>query len=622
MCGIIGVVSSAGPVSQEWLRLGRDTLSHRGPDDLGEWWSADGRVGLAHRRLSIVDPTTAGHQPMLSHSGELAIVFNGEIYNFQELRERLTLKGHVFRSRSDTEVILAAYKEWGTACVDRLNGMFAFAIYDHPQRSLFLARDRAGEKPLFYTVIGSELRFASELKGLLADSDLPRQVNPYALDCFLGLGYVPGALCILRGISKLPPAHALTYEIRSGFCRTWKYWHLPETPTHVTASDEALASELEHLLSDSVRRQLVADVPVGILLSGGIDSSLVTALASRHISRVRTFTVCFPGHGELDETEHARFIARHFDTLHTELEANWSSVDILPRLAHQLDEPMIDSSLIPTYMVSRVIRQHCTVALGGDGGDELFAGYPHYDRLMWMAKNLGWLPLTIRRTISVAAEQMLPIGFRGRNWLGALGADLRSTAELPMLSKHFDRRTRGLLVKSLPDPIGTAEELWALLIPRERDLLQRATRMDFQNYLPEDILVKVDRASMLSSLEVRAPMLDTSVIEFAFGKVPSRLKATSSARKILLRRLASRILPPGFDLKRKQGFSIPLSNWLQSPAWQALVNDTLLSGSSPFFDRDIVRHLLSSLRRSRKNSERLFGLLMFELWRQTYRVSL
>jgi asparagine synthase (glutamine-hydrolysing) len=622
MCGIVGIASIKSPVSQRaWLIAGRDAMAHRGPDDAGEWWSDDGRVGLAHRRLSIIDLSPAGHQPMHDATGALSIVFNGEIYNFAELREQLVGMGHVFRSHSDTEVILAAYREWGAECLSRLNGMFAFALYDARQQIAFLARDRAGEKPLFYHHSGGALRFASELKGLLADTTLPRRIEPEALDCYLAMGYVPGDRCILQGFNKLPPAHALLFDLQTGTTKIWRYWDLTELGPSVQLGpfdEAALLDELEALLEDAVRRQLVADVPVGVLLSGGVDSSLITAMAVRASSQVRTFTIGFPGHGKLDETEHARLIARHFGTRHTELMAEPATADLLPRLARQFDEPMVDSSMIPTFLVSQLVRQHCTVALGGDGGDELFGGYGHYSRLLWMQKRLGLLPRPLRRGVSLAAERMFPVGLKGRNWLQGLGVDLHNG--LPLIASYFDADTRRRLMSAQVGWRAMAEEVVQGGVPVQPDLLQRATRMDFQNYLAEDILVKVDRASMLNSLEVRAPLLDYRLIEFAFGRVPSHLKATVHDKKILLKRLTARVLPPEFDRQRKQGFSIPLAEWLKGGAFRELFDDVLRDPQCSF-DAGTVASLLRGQDRGRSNGERLFALALFELWRRDYGVT-
>jgi asparagine synthase (glutamine-hydrolysing) len=620
MCGIAGTAAPVAIAQRDWLATGIAEMAHRGPDDSGIWWSDDGRVGLAHRRLAIVDLSPAGHQPMLDEARGLAITYNGEIYNFRELRAELEQKGYGFRSSSDTEVLLAAYDAWGTDCLARINGMFAFALHDARRGSLFLARDRAGEKPLFYHQQQGQLRFASELKALLADPSLPRSVEPVALDCYLGLGHVPGDRCILAGYCKLPPAHAMSFDLASGEARIWRYWQLPDFTGDTSAADEAtLADELEALLGDAIGRQLVADVPVGILLSGGVDSSLITALAVRGNARVKTFTVSFPGHGALDEAAHARLIAEHFGTDHTELVAEPVGADLLPTLAHQFDEPLTDSSLIPTYLVSRLVRQHCTVALGGDGGDELFGGYGNYSRLLRMQARSGRVPRPLRQLVAASAERTMPVGVKGRGWLQGLDADLGSS--LPLARHYFDRTTRQRLLAGQAgwQPVG--EDLQQQRIPRETDIVQRATRMDFSDYLPEDILVKVDRASMLNSVEMRAPMLDHRVIEFAFGRVPSSLKATTSDKKILLKRLAQRLLPPAFDRQRKQGFSIPMGEWLQSGPFRALFHDVLLSGDGSF-DRRTVQGLLGGQDRGRSNGERLFGLVMFELWRRDYGVTL
>ncbi|PNK03838.1 asparagine synthase (glutamine-hydrolyzing), partial [Cylindrospermopsis raciborskii S07] len=505
MCGIVGLASTTPQTDRAWLSIACDTLTHRGPDDAGEWWSDDDHVGLAHRRLSILDLSPLGHQPMHLPQQGLSIVFNGEIYNFADLRHELESFGYSFRSHSDTEVLLAAYAQWGGDCLNRLNGMFAFALYDGPNQRLFLARDRAGEKPLFYRFSGGTLQFASELKSLLANPANPRQINPHALDCYLSMGFVPGSLCILQGYNKLPPAHALTFNFGTGNINIWKYWQLPEAPRQ-QVDETQLVDELENLLENAVARYMVADVPIGVLLSGGVDSSLITAMAVRNSAHVRTFSISFPGHGKLDETPHARLIANYFGTDHTELVAEPASADLIPNLVRQFDEPMVDSSMIPTFLVSRLVRQYCTVALGGDGGDELFGGYSHYSRILWMQRNLGYIPNWLRKAVAQIAEYSLPVGFKGRNYLQGLSVNFQD--RIPLLASSFDPLTRRRLMRSYPNYSTVAETIFGDRIPNETDLLQRATRMDFNNYLAEDILVKVDRASMLNSLEVRAPFLD------------------------------------------------------------------------------------------------------------------
>ena len=622
MCGLVGVASRRAQTSREWLAAGNREIQHRGPDDSGEWWSAHQKVGLAHRRLSIIDLSPAGHQPMLDATGALTIVFNGEIYNYRELQAELHQLGYAFKSSGDTEVIMAAYQAWGLECLTRFNGMFAFALFDAAKQRVFLARDRAGEKPLFYHCTAETLHFASELKALFANTALPRQINPEALDVYLGMGYVAGAQCLLDGYQKLPPAHALTFDLETGLRNVWRYWQPPQyslTTDSAHLSDADLLIELEVLLEAAVRRQMVADVPVGVLLSGGVDSSLITAMALRATSKVKTFTVGFPGHGALDERQHARLIAGHFGTEHVELEAPTVSADILTRLARQFDEPIVDSSMIPTYLVSQLVRQHCTVALGGDGGDELFGGYGHYNRLLWMQQRLGKIPLKLRKLLALSAETLLPVGFKGRNWLQGLGVDL--DRGVPLIASYFDRSARRQLLPKINFSSTTNPDSFESNNALSLDLLQRATRNDFQNYLAEDILVKVDRASMLNSLEIRAPFLDVSLIEFAYGKVPSRLKATALDKKILLKRLTAKVLPPQFDQQRKQGFSIPLASWLKQGEFRDLFHSVLLDDSC-VFDRKAIGQLLKGQDQGRNNSERLFALVLFELWRTQYQISL
>jgi len=557
-------------------------------------------------------------------TGAVTIVFNGEIYNFRDLKIELQSLGHAFRTSSDTEVILAAYRQWGIDCLPKLNGMFALALYDSSRRTVFLARDRAGEKPLFYSLASGQLRFASELKGLLVDPAVSRRIDPEALDLYLTIGYVPAERCMVRGVNKLPPAHALTFDLASGKSRVWRFWQLPE-PSSLAGNplpqDGALLDELEGLLEDAVRRQLEADVPVGVLLSGGVDSSLITAMAVRASRQVKTFTVGFPEFGRYDESPHARLIANHFGTQHIQLEADHVEPQLLAKLARQYDEPMVDSSMIPTFLLSRVVRQHCTVALGGDGGDELFGGYAHYNRLLWTRDKFRHLPRPVGRAIACGAQALLPTGYRGRNWLQTLRFDLES--DLPLIATFFDpserRRLVGRQFGTAWQPI--AEGVWRSRMPQVSDLAERVSRMEFGTYMPEDILVKIDRASMLNSLELRAPLLDFRIIEFAFGRVPARLKTTADSRKILLKRLAGRVLPPEFDKQRKQGFSIPLGDWLRNGPWREYVRSILFDPGS-LFDRGQVNRLLQGQDRGRSNSERLFGLTLFELWRREYQMTL
>jgi asparagine synthase (glutamine-hydrolysing) len=601
----------------------RDSMVHRGPDAEGAWWSPDGHVGLAHRRLAIIDLSDAGRQPMVGPSGHTWLTFNGEIYNYQELRRQLEREGVRFRTRTDTEVILAAYETWGMARTLRsLNGMFAFALYDEAGQGIYLARDRAGEKPLFYRHHRDRLVFASELKALFADPSVPREVDPEALDHYLAYGYVPGGLCLVRGVRKLPPAHSLWFDLRSGRLTLDKYWS-PPRPQATDATLDELTGRMEQLLTDAVRRQLHADVPVGILLSGGLDSSLVTAIAARVSSRpVRTFNVSFRGHGTHDESPHARLVASHFGTEHTELVGEPASVDLLPMLARQYDEPIGDSSMVPTYMVSRAIRREATVALGGDGADELFGGYPHYNALRRTARLHGRVPGLVRRLVGAAASAVMPRGARGRTVLSTFGGDTADA--ICHVNMFFDAGWRAALLRPLAGSAHSwtphAEHFRRELCDPSADVIAQSMQLDFSTFLPDDVLVKVDRASMLTSLEVRAPFLDAEILDFAFGTVPLSAKATEVERKIILRRLAARVLPPAFDAVRKQGFVLPLDGWAKG-AWGTFITEVVRDSGSGWLDPKAVGAVIDGQQRGYSNGNRLFALAMLELWRREYRIS-
>jgi asparagine synthase (glutamine-hydrolysing) len=626
MCGIVGFAGVDRTLPFDLLLRMRDTLRHRGPDADGAWRSSDGRVALGHRRLAIIDLSPAGRQPMTDRSGRLQIVFNGEIYNYQEVRAELEKRGRTFRTASDTEVILEAYLEWDVNCLEHLNGMFALALYDTLTERLLLARDRAGEKPLFVREHNRTLAFASELKALFADPSCPRVLDPEALDFFLAFGYVPGTRSLIKGIRKLAPGHAMTFDLRSGATRTWPYWTLPRPSAETTSrpeSEEDLLGELDRLLSDSVRLRLIADVPVGIMLSGGIDSSLIAAMATRVSSRrIKTFTISFPGHGVFDESPYARLVADYLGTEHVELAADPATVDLMEDLARQYDEPIADASMVPTFLVSRLIRREATVALGGDGGDELFGGYFQHTWVQQQARIADWIPSPVRRAVNSLVSAAAPIGMKGRNYLLALTAP--RPYNLAQFNVFFDCAARARLIApfarlSCAPPVPEAYKV--ALCSGRHTLLQQATALDFSTYLPDDILVKVDRASMLCSLEVRAPFLDHRLIELAFARVPDHLRATASSRKVLLRRLGQRLLPPTLDLTRKQGFAPPMQQWFRGN-WGTFAENVLMSAQPGLFDRRVVEQLFAGQRRGFSNAHRLFALTMIELWRREYRIDL
>jgi len=487
-----------------------------------------------------------------------------------------------------------------------------------------MARDRAGEKPLYYWQHAQGVSFASELKALIADPALPRRLHLPALNAFRALGYVPREMCILEGVRKLPPAHALIYDMQKGSLRTWRYWSLPKAyQGEQTRDDEGLVEELADLLQESVRLRLIADVPVGILLSGGIDSSLVTAMAARSSPQpVRTFTITFPGHGVYDEGPYARQVAEYFGTNHHELVAEPATVDLLPQLAQNYDEPLADSSLVPTYLVSRLTRQYVTVALSGDGGDELFGGYLHYSSGLRMRRWLAYAPRPVRAAMAQSAQRWLPIGFKGRNFLSSLGGDLGE--RIVTAGALFDIKARQLLLTKpvreiLHNQFPLPEDYKCQIWRQETGPVEQMTRLDFLTHLPDDILVKVDRASMAVSLEVRSPWLDQRIIEFAFGRVPAHLKATANTRKVLLRRLAQRLLPAHLDLSRKQGFSLPLASWFRAD-WGKFCADVLRQSDRQLFEPKMIDELLTGQHRGFSNTARIFALVMFELWRRQYKV--
>jgi asparagine synthase (glutamine-hydrolysing) len=613
MCGIYGLIQRDGGVDATRLDRQRDLLTHRGPNDAGSWLSPDGRVGLAHRRLSILDLTTAGHQPMASQDGRFTIVFNGEIYNYREIRAELEKTGRVFNTGSDTEVLLDAYRVWGEACLARLNGMFAFAIHDAGNSStpptLFLARDRAGKKPLYYAFDGRQLEFASELKAISHRGELSLD----ALNFYLALGYVPHDHCIVAGVKKLPPAHAARLDLSTFEIRVHRYWSLPANRPEPGVDGESLADEAGKLIEDATRLRLEADVPVGVLLSGGLDSSLVVAAAA-HVSAkpVRTFTVTLPG-SSLDEAVHARQVARYFGTEHHELALENTGLDALDDIAPFIDEPIADSSLIPTFLVSRLTRQHVTVALGGDGGDELFGGYNDYAASLADQHRLGWLPRSALELAAHAAS-CLPAGVRGRNRIASLrGGPLQ---QMIWGRPYFDIALRQRILSrdalaALGSELDAPERFLVGLSETGSDAVDRMTRTHFGSILPDDFLVKVDRMSMAVSLEMRAPLLDYRLVEFAFGRIPSEWKVKGGETRRVQKILASRWLPPELDVQRKQGFSIPFEAWLRAAGDKGLSG--CFSHLPECIDRGELQRLIKGLERGRSNGARLFALMLLSI---------
>ncbi len=620
MCGIVGVASFLDINKRNWIQKAIKTLAHRGPDFTGEWWSKDNKVGFAHSRLSIIDLSLSANQPMHIINRGLSIVYNGEIYNYKNLRKKLEKLGHKFKTKSDTEVILLSYVQWGVDCINYFNGMFAFSIYDSSQKKLFIARDRAGQKPIFYHYENDTIYFSSELKALFENNSLKKKIDLESLDCYLAMGFVPRDRSILLNFKKLPPAHALVFDIKAKKLNIWNYWKIPQFENiSENFNQNLLVDKLDNMMNESVKKHLVADVDVGVLLSGGLDSSLITAYASNNFEKLKTFNVSFPGFSKFDESENAKLVASHFQTDHTELivDKNTKISDLLIKLSFQYDEPIVDSSIFPTYLISNLISKYCKVALGGDGGDELFGGYDHYHHLMKRKIFLQYFPTSIIKKLSILSK-VLPIGMKGHNFFESMRFDLNNS--VPYTVSIFSQHIRQKLLNKFENYKSVAEEIYQENLIVNKDLIQRATRMDFESYLPEDILVKVDRASMLNSLEIRSPMLDCNIIDFAFRSIPSVFKVSANEKKIILKKLASKVLPNNFNKHRKQGFSIPLDYWLKKGELRDLFWDTLTSENCAF-DKKSILNILKGQDQGRSNSERLLSLVQFELWKKNHKIS-
>lgn len=619
MCGILGIVDNK-LLDGASLRMMRDTMKHRGPDDAGIWINETGTVGLAHRRLSIIDLSEAGRQPMSDASETIWITYNGEIYNFLSIRNELIDKGYRFRSNADSEVIIYAYKEWGHKCIEKFNGMFAFGLYDENLQALFLARDRLGKKPLYYHLDPSKGRFAfaSEIKALLRAPFISKEVDIRALNYYLTVGCVPYDLSIFKSVKKLMPAGAMLYDCNTGEVKLWNYWDIPKQEnTNMPEND--LLDELETLIEDAVNLRMISDVPLGAFLSGGIDSSLVVAMMSRVSDKpVKTFSIGFEKNA-FNELPYAKIIADHFGTDHHEMIVKPEAFTILPDLVRQFDEPFADSSMIPTYYVSKATREHVTVALSGDGGDEMFGGYERY---AWAAldRYMSIFPRVLRSGVSSAAEY-LPENIKGKRMMLRLKDDPYDAFIDRLCNIHFMKRLRGALLNDevaavLGDGIYEPENvLRSLMIQRADDVITNLTFGDVKMYLPDDIMVKVDRTSMLVSLETRAPFLDYRIAEFSFRNIPGKFKVKGLTTKYLLKSLARKVLPENLKIDRKWGFVLPIADWFRGPL-SSQIREILLGGRCIYFKRDNIGKLLDEHSRGINRSGQLFTLLVFFLWQQ------
>jgi asparagine synthase (glutamine-hydrolysing) len=622
MCGIAGIVAVEGRDLECQVRPLIDAQCHRGPDDWGVWSDPD--CVLGHRRLAIIDLSEAGRNPLSNEDGTVWITFNGEIYNFQALRRDLEALGHRFRTRTDTEAIVHAYEQWGPDCVRRLRGMFAFGIWDQQRRRLFLARDRVGKKPLFYTQQNGRFLFASELQGLLADPQVPREVNLAAVDAYLTLGYVPAPDTGFRAVRKLPPAHWLSLDLdgRAPAPRVECYWTLEYTPKLACAESEA-GEAVREKLAEAVRLRMISDVPLGAFLSGGIDSSIVVGLmAASSEQPVKTFSIGFE-EAAFNELEHARRVAERWATDHHEMVVRPDALEILPRLVRHYGEPYADSSAVPTFYVSKITRQGVTVALNGDGGDESFAGYERYlgNRIAERVRRLPGsgqaaallsrsLPDSLdpksplrraRRFLAVACQ---PMAKRYGRWLGFFTEEekhsLYGDALMPVLADGA--------------PARWMEELFhaaAGLDPADASM-----SVDIRSYLPYDLLVKVDITSMANSLEARSPFLDHEVMELA-ARLPASLKLRGRQSKYILKKTFADLLPVENVQRRKMGFGVPIGRWFRGPM-RELLCDALLSDQARrrgYFQPAEVNRLVSDHLEGRADHAfALWNLLMLELW--------
>ncbi len=627
MCGICGIVYTdperrADPGLLE--RMAR-VQNHRGPDDQGIW--CQGNVGLGHVRLSIIDLSPLGHQPMTNEDQSVWVTFNGEIYNFLELREELRQKGHQFRSRTDTEVLVHLWEEEGVRCVERLRGMFAFAVWDDREKTLFLARDRMGKKPLFYAMLPDRFLFSSEIKGILQDQDIKPEPDLKALHYYLTYQSVPSPYSAFQGIVKLPPAHCLLVKEGKGEPRRyWKLSYRDKLTVNGARGEAALQEEIIDRLREAVRIRLISDVPLGAFLSGGIDSSLVVALMAGICNHpVKTFSISF-AQEEYNEAHYARLVANRYQTDHHEFKVTPDARAIFPELVWHYNEPFADPSAIPTYYVSKLARQHVTVVLNGDGGDENFAGYPRYALNGQHDREGGLLPFL-------------------RHWLGDLYAwqDFvrlqrlwKDPAALRAFSPrlfayywritHFHELHQAKLYSEHMKAATAAYPAFQLMLGKYRasdakDFLDALLNLDLELYLPDTLMVKVDIASMAHSLEARAPMLDHHFLEFA-ARIPANLKLRNGTEsKYIFKKAAEAFLPREVIYRPKMGFGVPTDHWFRHEL-KDLVSDTLLSPRAVgrgYFRRDFLEKLLTEHQSGERNWQYLiWNLLMLELWHQMF----
>ena len=614
MCGIAGFINVLRKSNDAEQLIDRmcKVIRHRGPDDQGVW-VGDG-VALGMRRLAIID-LAGGHQPIFNEDQSILVVFNGEIYNYRELQKELVERGHHFRTKSDTETIVHAYEEYGDDCVKHLRGMFTFAIWDRKRQRLLAARDRFGKKPLNYYWDGQRLIFGSEIKSIL-EAGIPREINPIALDEYLVYCYVPAPNTLFKDVMKLPAAHILIYE--AGQINTKCYWELSFTPT--CQDDEATAIERTRaLLKEAVQIRLMSEVPLGAFLSGGVDSSIVVGLMSSMMSQpVKTFSIGF-AEEDFSELPYARQVARYFGTEHQEFFVRPELISILPQLVWAYDEPFGDASMLPTYYVSKLAREHVTVVLTGDGGDEIFGGYTRYEHLF----NINHIPAFVR-FLARWGSMLIPDKMRGKRRLRNMGCDLPTSyieaSGLFPIGWRSSIYTQEYLAH-MHDHNPYERQLSEFAVASHLDIAAQMQFVDVRTYLPDDILVKVDKASMFNSLETRTPLLDQYLVEYV-SSLPSALRMRNGVLKYLLKKIAADMLPAEVLMRGKQGFGVPIKHWFRSDLadYAHDLLDSPRARQRGIFNPRFVRNLLKEHRSTNlvNHSAAIWALLCLELWFRTY----
>jgi asparagine synthase (glutamine-hydrolysing) len=625
MCGIAGFISQENDADVAGREARLDemcrVITHRGPDEQGT--VVRGRAALGMRRLSIID-LKSGQQPIYDCTGNLAIVFNGEIYNYQELKKDLQARGHRFRTNSDTETIVHLYEEFGPDCLRHLRGMFAFAIYDFAAETLFLARDRVGKKPLFFSKTRQgNFVFGSELKSLIVHGEISREIDLAALDAYLTFGYVPEEFSIFRGVFKLQPGSYLIYK--NGEFKTERYWDFSYGESSEAKTEEEYIAELREKLREAVRLRLISEVPLGAFLSGGVDSSAVVAMMTAILDRpVKTFSIGF-NEDSFNELKYARLAAKHFGTEHHEFIVTPELVEAVDDLVRHFDEPFADSSALPTYMVSKMARRFVTVVLSGDGGDELFAGYTRYvtDKKRGRMEKL---PRFVRQGIVRKISEKMPHAAKGKNYL--FNASLDAVERYIDSISHFGELKKSSLyaadfLKDLNGEIGSGAALYRRLagsVSDAADPVERLLYLDSRTYLPSDILTKVDRMSMANSLEARVPLLDHELIEFV-QRIPADFKLRGLETKYIFKKALEGIVPGEILYREKQGFGVPIAEWInlqlkERIRAELLEKKTLTRG---YFDERYIRLLLDEHARGRRDhSHALWVLWMLELWHRQF----